>query len=307
MKTDQTKYPSLFLLFLLLCVACATKQEENLPEQQYLTQQIPEKTPIPFFPAGQLEGAITHQGVFTPGLENYYFTLSDPDFSQFNVMQVSKEDNQWSEPKEAFFNTTFNEHGLSFSADGKTLFFSSTRPVSGKAISDTWHLWKAVKDDGQWGEPFPVNIPNLGGKLVSHPSIAADGTLYFHSSNLDYSEMGIYVAKPSGAGGYLPAQKLQLEGIGNQQTCTPYIDPAERFILFALIGEQLDLAVSKRTASGKWGQLQRLPLSINTHGQGNPHITPDGQFLLYAVGDYYKGEGYIKWVSLAFAFEGLGL
>lgn len=288
-------------------MACTRGREETLLKQKYLTQQIPENTPISFSPVGQLEGVITHQGVFAPNLETYYFAVSDPGFAQFNVMEISKQGSRWSEPRAATFNSTFNEHGLSFSADGQTLFFSSTRPVPDKTIPDTWHIWKVTEEGGKWGEPIPVDIPNLRQKLVSHPSIAADGTLYFHSSNLDYSEMGIYVVEPSEEGGYLPAQKLQVEGVGNQQICTPYIDPAERFILFALVGEQLELVVSRRTASGKWGELQNLPAIINTGGQGNPQITPDGEFLFYAVGDYQKGEGQIKWVSLASAFERLGL
>lgn len=307
MKIEQMKHELLFLLLLLLLGACTDDDRTPSPSEQFLTQDIPINTPKPFLPVGIFDGLITHQGVFSPDYQTYYFTVSDPGFRQFTVKQITKEETKWSEPSNAFFNSNFNEHGISVSRDGNTLFFSSTRPVSNQEVADTWHLWKVERVDGHWGDPTYIDIPNLNDKLTSHPSIALDGTLYFHSSNLDYSEMGIYVAERTVEGYYQPAKKLEIPGLGKMETCTPYIDPNEKFILFALIGEQLELALSRRLPAGDWSSLQKLPTMLNTKGQGNPQLSPDGKYLFYAVGDYAKGEGHIQWIELAAAFASINL
>ena len=43
---------------------------------------------------------------------------------------IKKVDGIWSSPKEAFFNSDYSEHGMSFSPDGNTMYFSSTRPTN---------------------------------------------------------------------------------------------------------------------------------------------------------------------------------
>ncbi len=292
-------YRTILISLLVFLGACTVEKESSSDYELYLTDDLPIHTPKPFLPLGPLDGLITHQGVFSPDYQSYYFTVSDPGFTQFTVKQISKEDGGWSEPKDAFFNSTFNEHGLSFSQDGNTLFFTSTRPIAAENVAATWHIWRVDRTDGEWGRPTYVDVPNLGHQLMSHPSVAADGTLYFHSSDPDYSKMGIYFSEPAADGQYLPGKRLKIKGLDGTPTCTPYIDPAERFILFALIGEQLELVASKKMPSGEWGPLQKLPAAINTKGQGNPQVSPDGKYLFYAVGDYAIGQGSIQWIDLA--------
>ncbi len=301
MKIDQMRLQlPLCCLLLLFLWTCTSNNHLTSSSELYLTQDIPLDIPKPFLPVGPQDGFITHQGVFSPDYGNYYFTVSDPGFSQFTVKQITKEGTRWSAPRDAFFNSNFNEHGMSFSQDGNTLFFSSTRPVPNQEVADTWHLWKVKRLAGKWGEPVYVDIPNLRHQLISHPSVALDGTLYFHSSKPDYSEMSVYSSELSTNGQYLPAQKLELPGLGEkQQACTPYIDPKERYILLALIGKELELALSRKTGSGEWGIVQKFPSLVNTNGQGNPQVSPDGKYLFYAVGDFEKGEGVINWIELA--------
>lgn len=307
MKSNRIKYRPFYSLMLLLFAAFTCTDQRSSLYDRYLTKDIPTKLPRTYIPIEPLDGTITHQGVFAPDYETYYFTVSDPNFTQFTVKQITKQGNEWSKPKNAFFNSDFNEHGLSFSQDGNTLFFSSTRPLPDVDTASTWHLWQTQRVGGHWGEPIHIDIPNLRGQLTSHPSIAMDGTLYFHSSNPDYTQMGIYRSEPEPDGRYLPATKLVIPGLSEVETCTPYVDPEERFILFAIISEELELAVSKRLESWNWGGLQRLPANINTKGQGNPQVSPDGEYLFFAVGDFASGEGEIKWVELAGILQTLNL
>jgi len=97
-------------------------------QNRFLDSSIPGESPEVFLPNLYQEGKIIHKGIFSPDYENFYYTESKTDFTNFNIKQLNKVDNKWSEPKEAFFNSKFEDHGMSFSPDGQTLYFSSTRP-----------------------------------------------------------------------------------------------------------------------------------------------------------------------------------
>ncbi len=178
---------------------------------------------------------------------------------------------------------------MSFSPDGKTLYFTSTRPTNVDGVADTWHIWKSEFHDGEWQTPEYVDIPNLRDKSTSHPSIASNGSMYFHSSNPDYSEMDLYVAKYEN-GAYQNAVRVFTTAT---LKCTPYIAPDESYLIFANVGATLELMISYKKEEG-WSTPKQLPKSINTGGQGNPYISPDGAFLFYAKG----GEKWnVHWVS----------
>lgn len=156
---------------------------------RFLTEQIPDSKPIVFKEDLIPDDKLIHKGIFSPDFEAYYYTISDKNFEKFDVYVIRKVDDTWSEPEEAFFNSEYHEHGMSFSPDGNSIYFSSTRPTSLEDVAETWHIWKSDKRDDTWTKPAFVDLPNLRKKLVSHPSISNKGTMYFHVSNLDYTDM----------------------------------------------------------------------------------------------------------------------
>ncbi|MCR9287442.1 hypothetical protein OAF63_03850 [Saprospiraceae bacterium] len=168
------------LLFTIFFLSCTT--ENKNAEMEFLTEKIPNNIPLEFKQEIIPDDKIIHKGIFSPDLKEYYYTISD---KKFEVFKIEKNNGVWSEPEKAFFNSKYDEHGMSFSSEGNTLYFSSTRPVNVSGVLPTWHIWKSDKIDGKWNEPVFVDIPNLRNKLVSHPTITNSGTLYFHSSNLD--------------------------------------------------------------------------------------------------------------------------
>ena len=186
---------------------------------------------------------------------------------------------------------------MSFSADGNSVYFGSTRPTPLDTINSTWHLWKSEKSNGLWSEPVFIDIPNLRGKLISHPTISKAGTLFFHSSNIDYSQMDLYSSKLE-HGEYQDAEKVVIPFPKTISKCTPFVSPNEDYLIFATIGEQLDLYISYKDTSGNWSKPKRLNDTINNLSQGNPYVTPDGKYLFYTVGGEKQKNWNIKWVNI---------
>jgi hypothetical protein len=148
--------------------------------------------------------------------------------------------------------------------------------------------------DGQWTDPIFIDIPNLRDKLLSHPSISETGQLYFHASELDYSQMDIYTTIAKN-GVFEPAEKVFDTSL--IQRCTPFISAKEEYLLFGTIGDQLDLMIAFKDNNGDWRNPRKLDKAINTNGQGNPYVTTDNKFLFYATGKDDREAWQIKWMN----------
>ncbi|WP_432412492.1 hypothetical protein [Rasiella sp. SM2506] len=264
---------------------------------QFLNEEIPNNIPLEFKQNIVPKNKIIHKGIFSPDLKEYYYTISDNDFKNFEVFAVKNTNGIWSNPKKAFFSNTYNEHGMSFSPDGTSIYFSSTRPTNVEGVSETWHIWKSDKVNGAWKEPIFVDIPNLRNKLVSHPTITNSGTLYFHTSNLDYSEMDIYQSKEV-KGKFEDAQKTSISMNIEIGKCTPFVSPKEDYLIFASIGNELDLMISYTNGKGGWIHTRKLNDKINNKGQGNPYVTPNNKFLFFTTGEHLDKEWKVKWVHI---------
>nr|WP_298994989.1 hypothetical protein [uncultured Allomuricauda sp.] len=285
----------IILLFTMVLLSCKTETKNHKIE--FLTDNIPNDIPMEFRPDLTPIKRIIHKGTFSPDLKEYYFTISDTDFKNFKVLMIKKKKFKWSEPEEAFFNSKYNEHGMSFSPDGNSVYFSSTRPVNTDGIESTWHIWKSDKVNGEWTEPTFADIPNLRNKLVSHPTITNSGMLYFHSSNLDYSEMDLYQSKKT-KDGFEAAERVSISMKAKNGKCTPFISPNGDYIIFASIGNQLDLMISFNDGNGRWSNTRKLSDEINSFGQGNPYVTPNGKFLFFTTGTHDEVNWKVKWVNI---------
>lgn len=287
----------LLAIILLTTVFLSCKSKIENIKTRFLVNEIPNSIPIDFKQDLVPNDKLIHKGIFSPNLEAYYYTLSDKNFEQFDVYIIKKNKGKWSEPSKAFFNSNYNEHGMSFSPDGNSIYFSSTRPVSIDGIPSTWHIWKSDKVNGKWNEPIFVDIPNLRNKLVSHPTITNSGTIYFHSSNLDYSGMDIYYSKQIN-GMFENAEKTAIPIHEETGRCTPYVSPDEDYLIFASIGNELDLMISFSDGNGGWKNTKKLNNKINDIGQGNPYVTPDNKFLFFTSGEHLEKNWKVKWVNI---------
>ncbi len=281
---------------ILIFLSC--KNETKYSTEAFLTEKIPVDMPIEFKKNLTPQNKLIHKGMFAPNLKDYYYTISDKNFERFDVYVITKNNGIWSKPKKAFFNSRYSDHGMSFSPDGNTLYFSSTRPVDIDGVASTWHIWKSDKVDEKWNVPIFVDVPNLRNKLVSHPTITNSGTLYFHVSNLDYSEMDIYYSKQVN-GTFENAKKAIISMDSSTQKCTPYVSPKGDYLIFASINNTLDLMITFDSGNGSWINTKKLNEKINNNGQGNPYVTPDNKFLFFTTGKHSEENWSVKWVDIA--------
>lgn len=279
---------------LLLAIGCQ-KTTSNQPV--FLSDKPPTNIPILFKPELIPKNQLIHRGVFSNDLNAYYFTISDTNFARFDIKVSVKQNGEWSQPNDAFFNSQYSEHGISFSPDGNKLLFSSTRPVGDTTIAETWHLWESTKRDDKWSDPEFIKLSGFDNKLTSHPAISNDGTLYFHSSEPDYSNMWVYQSRLID-GEYQVPQKLTFNGLSSIGACTPYISSDGKILIFASINKDgsLPMYFCRKLATDEWSKPELLSKEINQNSQGNPYLTPDNQFLFYAK-EINKNKWSINWVN----------
>ncbi|WP_436517233.1 TolB family protein [Ekhidna sp. To15] len=282
------------ILIFILFYQCTQRGSESIV---FPFDPKPGSIPIPFYSELIPDSLLVHRGVLSNNFSEYYYVTSDKVFQNFHINVVSWKDDKWSKPNKAWFNSEYDDHGVSFSPDGNRLLFSSTRPVGVEGIPQTWHLWQSIYKNGEWSEPEFIDIPNLRNKLVSHPTISPDRILYFHVSDLDYSNMNIYFSELKGDG-FQDAHKLSFEGL-DTGTCTPYISGDGQSLFFASIEENLPICLVRRTKDG-WGSLIKLPSNLIEGSQANPYISLNNQFIFYASEDAASGNWYIKWADISF-------
>lgn len=126
--------------------------------------------------------------------------------------------------------------------------------------------------------------------------------MYFHASDLDYSNMAIYYTRLVD-GQYQPAKKVMFENLDALGYCTPYLSATGEYLFFAAIGESIDLYVCKKENDNRWSDPTLLSAAINTKGQGNPYLTPDSKYLFFAAEGESQQSWHVNWVSTSAFLE----
>jgi peptidoglycan-associated lipoprotein len=92
---------------------------------------------------------------------------------------------KWEKPKyvEGAINSEFDEGAASFSADGKTLYFTRCITKSDSIQSSSQvELFRSVRSGAEWSEPEKLEVHRDSTLLFAHPAISPDGKyLYFVS------------------------------------------------------------------------------------------------------------------------------
>jgi len=146
-------------------------------------------------------------------------------------------DSGWEKPVHLDFSDEFNDSAPYIFNDGESLLFTSNRQVDDSQPKKK-NLWVVNRTKNGWSKPIPlpgpVNIDSLGDY---HGAISLADNIYFVSYNRTggYGRSDIYVATKSSDDTYAIANIGNAIN-SNKSEADVYVDPAEKYLLFASTG-----------------------------------------------------------------------
>ena len=166
----------------------------------------------------------------------------------------------WGEPVVAPFSGIYDDVDTIFAPDGKTVYFSSKRPLqSGGQPLQTFDLWKVRYSDSRgWGQPEHLGAgPNSAADEL-YPSIDRHGNLYY-GSNRDNESWDVWHSPRLPNGRFGPAVKLS-SAVNTTEywEYNPEISPDGKTLLFASLS---------RPGGYGWGDIYRSDVR---HGAFRP-------------------------------------
>jgi hypothetical protein len=274
---------------LMMLVGCGKQDEFLAPEGPYLGQKPPGMTAEIFAP----DIVSTEHGefcsVFSPDGDEFYWSIAGAPYPVIAMMQQNN--GRWSEPEIASFSGRYLDIDMSFTPDGKRLFYCSRRPLDGNgAPTDNFDFWFVERIGNGWSEPIHLEGPVNSVAQEYYPIFSQNGTLYFCSMRPGgfgggdiyraRFENGVYL-EPENFGP--PINTENFEG-------DTYIAADESYIIVTCYGRadsigSGDLYISFRQENGAWSPLENMGAAINTEANEHcPILSPDGKYLFFSSG-----------------------
>ncbi len=182
--------------------------------------------------------------------------------------------------------------------DGKRMFFTSTRPISGVEPGKE-NIWYVERASEGWANPKPVSAEVNSLTLHWQVSVAASGTLYFAGTGPEcYGSMDVYSSRLVN-GSYQKPVNLGpvINGQGND--AFPFIAPDESYLIFGKDSSvnSAYFSISFRGPQGQW----LPPIRLSQEWKGYcPVVSPDGKYL------FYLGQAEVAaifWINAGFIRE----
>lgn len=149
---------------------------------------------LPAMPLGSPVNTESNEGAIciAPDGHTLYFTASgrEDGVGSCDIYEVQRTGNRWGEPHNlgSPVNTSYFDSQPSVSPDGRTLYFTSSRP-GGKGKLDIWKSEK--KDDGSWSVPVNMGDSINTDEDEQSPYIHPDNRTFYFISN-GWQGMGGY-------------------------------------------------------------------------------------------------------------------
>ncbi|HVI59801.1 MAG TPA: hypothetical protein VM619_13155 [Luteimonas sp.] len=216
---------------------------------------------------------------FDPRNGDLYFVRSTPQFSGWRLYASRCGEHGWSTPQPPPFAGDGVEADPWFTADGRSLYFISTRSSDGIHRADL-DLWRVDRDDaGRWGTParLPAPVNSIGKEWFPRP--AKDGWLYFGSDRPGgFGKTDIWRARRAASGDWqVENAGAALNTAGDEYEALPSPDGS---FLVLMTGDGL---YRSERAHGAWQPRARLPEAVNANGsEVGALLSPSGHSMLFA-------------------------
>ena len=264
-------------------IASAAEQQPEFPELKgpYMGQTPPGLTAEPFAPGIISKQGWEIEGVFAPGMKEFYFTTRGGERKRPTVIGFRQENNIWRKF------TEFTRDGeVSFSPDGRRMH---TAEGYHDRVGKNWSERKGL---GPMFEREDWGIMRL--------SASAEGTYVFD----DYkSDDVIRISRVKDGKRQAPVKMGPVVNTG-KWTAHPFIAPDESYLIWDSERPEgyggSDLYISFKQKDGSWGPAINMGESVNSNRwDAFASVTPDGKYILFNRGIDDNGNNDIYWVDAA--------
>lgn len=263
-------------------VSCRSYGQDEFPvlEGPCLGQTPPGLTAEPFAPGIISKEGWELEGVFAPGMNEFYYTTAGGKYTRPTVIGFRQQDNVWKKYIE------FKRVGeVVFSPDGKRMHMAEGYK---DRVGDGWSERKSL---GPMFEREDWGIMRL--------SASAKGTYVFD----DYKSDDVIRISTLKDGKRQEPRKMGPVVNTGKRTAHPFIAPDESYLIWDSNREGgfggSDLYISFRQEDGSWGTAINMGDKVNSDKwDAFASVTPDGKYILFnrALDDDYENVD-IYWVS----------
>jgi tetratricopeptide (TPR) repeat protein len=220
---------------------------------------------------------------FSPDGKECYFNMAGLPF--YVIVFMRQKEKAWIPPVIPPFSGRYNDWDFNLAPDGKRLYFTSHRPLSGEGgPSDNSDIWAVTRTDSGWSVPESLGPPVNTSGYEGHPSITRDGTLYYHHSKKEVENYDIYFSRLVN-GRYVEPMKFADESGGDYDDYDPFIAPDESYIIFCSTDRspknaETNFFISFRRKDGSWTTAKNMGEKIKFRGSC-PSVSPDGKYFFF--------------------------
>jgi uncharacterized protein (TIGR02145 family) len=269
------------LHFIIIVANTVLLLNTNLFSQclQYLGQTPPGNNPVRLVPdslaansAWQYHGTPT----FSPDGKEMYYAIYRHNPGRVEIWFTECVDGNWTTSKKApFSNDNYENNNPIFSQHRDTLYFFSSRPGG--------FIFRVTRTNEIWSVPVALNLQIPSGYSTGLQfSIADNRNIYAELGNQGNAD-DIYIWR------YVNNQYQTPEKLtaicSPELDFTPFIDPQERFIMFASRRtggfSNTDIYISKRNPDNTWASPINLGQEINSGDVISPIISRDGKYFFF--------------------------
>ncbi|HEX6891893.1 MAG TPA: hypothetical protein VF141_14400, partial [Chryseolinea sp.] len=248
----------------------------------------------------------------SPDGSEMFFTIQANQHAVSTIIRLKKlSNNKWSDPEVATFSGKYSDLEPAFSPDGKKLYFSSNRPVTGNDPKD-YDIWYVEKINEMWTAPRSLGAPVNTSSNEFYPSVTSNGNIYFTAEYENgVGKEDIYLSRWVN-GTFTTPMPLDTAVNSKLWEFNAFVTADERYIIFTSYGRKNekgggDLYISTKNNEGKWTPA-RLLNKINSNVLDYcPFVTADQKsfFFTSARHDLASHEKTKTFADLSKTYNGI--